>query len=118
MKVTDDDHSIRGHCPMGCGKTLFRGQGGYVTCSWAECPNPGAASDILAESETQHIVIFGEDDWTMQHPLRERLNGELFDCPVHRHVSELSGPPVQLGRYRVWPAENSTDEHYYWEPLR
>ena len=38
---------VRGTCPAcGC-KSLFLGSGGYVTCSIAECPDPGAASDRL-----------------------------------------------------------------------
>lgn len=39
---------VIGVCPMGCGSTLFLGSGGYVTCSWEGCPDPGAASDLLA----------------------------------------------------------------------
>lgn len=38
---------VVGRCPMGCGETLFLGSGGYVTCSWVECPQPDAASDLL-----------------------------------------------------------------------
>lgn len=33
---------VQGYCPMGCGRTLFLGEGGHVTCSWAMCPNPSA----------------------------------------------------------------------------
>lgn len=40
---------VRGICPMGCGETLFLGAGGYVTCSWIDCPDPAAASDLLAK---------------------------------------------------------------------
>jgi Family of unknown function (DUF6085) len=38
---------VKGRCPMGCGETLFLGIGGFVTCSYVHCPNPGAASDQL-----------------------------------------------------------------------
>lgn len=38
---------VKGRCPMGCGETLFLGQGGYVTCSWRDCPEPDAASRLL-----------------------------------------------------------------------
>lgn len=93
---------VEGFCPMGCGATLFLGSGGYVTCSWVKCPNPGAASDILAVRETEHIVEFRDSTFDVLHPLRERLNGELFDCPVHKHITGLSGPPVLPGRYRAY----------------
>ena len=38
---------VAGYCPMGCGQTLFLGSGGYVTCSWVECPEPDVASTLL-----------------------------------------------------------------------
>jgi hypothetical protein len=38
---------IRGRCPACHSETLFVGAGGYVTCMFLDCPNPGAASDWL-----------------------------------------------------------------------
>ncbi len=39
---------VRGKCPA-CGwTTLFLGFNGYVTCSNLACPDPSAASDLLA----------------------------------------------------------------------
>jgi hypothetical protein len=48
---------VQGHCPA-CGTTgLFLGNGGYVTCSRVDCPEPDAASTVLerppAASEAQ-----------------------------------------------------------------
>lgn len=80
---------VQGYCPMGCGKTLFLGDGGYVTCSLLGCPNPSAVSDLLETRETEHVVRLWADDFTIQHPLRERVAGELFDCDVHRRIAEL-----------------------------
>jgi hypothetical protein len=38
---------VKGRCPA-CGWTsLFLGDGGYVTCSRLECPNPSAADQLL-----------------------------------------------------------------------
>lgn len=42
---------IKGRCPMGCGETLFVGQGGYVTCSYIHCPDPAAASRLLRDAD-------------------------------------------------------------------
>jgi hypothetical protein len=40
--------SVRGECPS-CGRrTLFVGNGGYLTCSWYRCPDPVAAHNLLA----------------------------------------------------------------------
>ncbi|MWV50087.1 hypothetical protein GRS96_12490 [Rathayibacter sp. VKM Ac-2803] len=75
---------IAGYCPMGCGQTLFLGDGGFITCSWQGCPNRGAVTDLLAADSgiTEHIVQIDADDWTMRHPLRERVEGTLFGCPT------------------------------------
>lgn len=32
--------------------------------------------------ETNHIVQFTDRGWTVAHPIRERLNGSLFECRV------------------------------------
>ena len=42
---------VTGHCPA-CGRSsLFLGDGGYVTCAQADCPQPDAASAQLAAKE-------------------------------------------------------------------
>ena len=38
---------VQGECPNGCGKTLFLGHDGYVTCSWIKCPDPCAPSKAI-----------------------------------------------------------------------
>lgn len=93
---------VHGQCPMGCGETLFLGSGGYVTCSYIHCPNPAAVSELLEDRETEHVAILREDDFTLRHPLRERLHDELETCALHQRIAELDGPPRQPGRYRVF----------------
>jgi len=92
---------VVGYCPMGCGRTLFLGDGGYVTCSHVDCPRPDAVAALLKDQETEHIVVIEEHTFSIQHPLRERLDGELFVCGLHAWISALSGPPKKSGRYRV-----------------
>lgn len=41
---------VAGSCPKGCGATLFLGAGGHVTCAFRGCPDPAAASALLASS--------------------------------------------------------------------
>lgn len=110
---------VAGHCPMGCGQTLFLGSGGYVTCSLDVCPQPDAVAEILADAEAHHIVKLDEDEFTVRHPLRERLNDELMRCSLHAWIAGLSGPPRKTGTYRVltpvagphrWVAA-------HWEPM-
>jgi hypothetical protein len=104
---------------MGCGETLFVGSGGYVTCSFIGCPKPDAASDILGESETDHIVEFTDLGWTIQHPLRDRVEGALFTCPATMACQMLDGPPVAAGRYRMVrvPDVAATEPTWRWVKL-
>lgn len=92
---------IRGQCPMGCGETLFIGSGGYITCSYLECPNASAVSFILDERETEHIVVLGDETFTVRHPLRERIDGQLERCQLHTYLHSLDGPPRKPGTYRA-----------------
>lgn len=94
---------IRGHCPMGCGETLFIGSSGYVTCSVIGCSAPTAVSDILDDSESEHLVTLSDEgpSFTIRHPLRERLGSALEDCALHAYLAGLDGPPRRAGRYRV-----------------
>jgi hypothetical protein len=93
--------TVQGRCPMGCGETLILAEGGFATCSSLSCPRPAAASELLADGEAAHIVQLGETDFTIRHPLHERLDDALMQCELHVHVAALPGPPRQPGRYRV-----------------
>lgn len=106
---------ITGYCPMGCGQTLFIGASGHPTCSLIGCPRPTAAGELLADRETDHVVVFDATTFTVRHPLRERLDDALLTCDLHTYIAGLDGPPVHPGRYRaswitaaggrwVWPA--------------
>jgi hypothetical protein len=33
-------------------------------------------------TDDRHIIDFRNDGWTIQHPVRERLDGSLFDCDM------------------------------------
>jgi len=86
---------------MGCGQTLLLDAGGHITCSRLECANPCAADEILGNAETEHVVTLRDDGFTVEHPLRERLDGALHDCRLHQDLQAASGPPTKPGRYRV-----------------
>jgi hypothetical protein len=95
------DRSIVGYCPMGCGRTLFVGASGHITCSLIACPRPTAVDELLGDREAEHTVKFGKSTFTVRHPLRERLDDELMTCDLHEYIAGLSGPPVTPGRYRA-----------------
>lgn len=105
--------AVQGYCPMGCGPTLIITEGGFVVCSVIRCPRPEAASTILADRETEHVVYLGETDFTVRHPLRERLDDALLQCDLNGYLRGLAGPPRQVGWYRARRA----DDGWTWESL-
>jgi hypothetical protein len=106
--------TIKGYCPMGCGQTLFIGKGGYITCSFIHCPDPSYVSDLLEDRQTEHIVKFTEDGFTVQHPLRERKN-DLMSCDLHVRLMQLDGAPVKPGTYLFMP--NATGKPWSFKPI-
>jgi hypothetical protein len=103
--------AVAGYCPMGCGETLETFERG-IRCSAPECADPAAVSKVLADPETEHIVVLTAENFHMQHPLRERLEGELFTCPLFQHLLQLDGPPVPVGRYQV---KRSADGEWHFD---
>lgn len=102
---------IAGYCPA-CGtRSLFVGSGGYVTCGLLGCPNPTLVADLLGDPEIEHVIEFREDGWTIKHPLRCRR--DLFECAATKHAERLDGPPVQLGRYRMYLLDE--EQRVQWE---
>lgn len=91
---------VAGYCPMGCGRTLFLGEGGHVTCSFIRCPRPTAVAELLEDQESEHMVSLGDDTFTVRHPLRERLDDALLTCNLHDYLAGLDGPPRAPGWYR------------------
>lgn len=92
---------VKGFCPMGCGMTLFLNHDGQVICSKLTCPRPTAVDELLFDAETEHVIDLEEDHFQLQHPLRERLEGALFDCELHVEIAGLDAPPAPPGKYRV-----------------
>lgn len=96
---------------MGCGQTLVLaasspqlGSLRTIACSWPDCPDSEAVNKILGDRETEHILVLGRgvgQPFQLQHPLRERIDGELFDCELHRWLRENAAPVEEPGRYRV-----------------
>lgn len=88
---------VRGKCPMGCGETLFLGAGGYVTCSYLPCPNPGAASDRLAARAA------GRENVT--EAAREKAAAVRA---IRDEAEALTDFDDRVGaRHRVWDAERN-----------
>lgn len=103
---------VQGFCPMGCGQTLFLDTGGHITCGWPPCPDPGALDTIASEPITEHIVHIRAKDFTIRHPLRDRIGHNLEECTVHQWLSSLDEPPREPGTYLVAP----TSTGWAWIP--
>jgi hypothetical protein len=107
--------AVAGFCPMGCGQTLTLGAtgpgGGRVWCSATDCPEPEAVSHILGDHRTEHIVALREDDFTVKHPLRERLDDALMSCVIDEHLTSLSSPPHPPGVYSMIRAGEHWNYH-------
>jgi hypothetical protein len=106
---------VEGLCPMGCGKTLHVNTGnGVVHCIERRCPDPDAVTKLLGNEQSVHHVVNMRSDggFTMKHPLRERLEDELFECELHELLA--SAPPPLSGKYLV---RGTMESGYDWEAI-
>ncbi len=102
---------IRGYCPA-CGHgSLVVNPSPYVAvgvyCCWPDCPRPTAAHEILQDAQTDHVVTFTEDGFTLRHPVRERLDDELLRCSAHRYLVDLGTSGAVPGTYRMLPSDDT-----------
>lgn len=84
--------TVAGECPMGCGRTLFLGEGGHVTCSLVGCPDPCAAADLLAVQGVHGTAMKQTSNARdcFSECVGHKVVGVLFDAlPVGRR--DLSG---------------------------
>ena len=98
---------VVGYCPMGCGPHLHVMSGGMIMCLAPGCPNPGAVTHLISQPQSHlDVVQIDEDGFSILHPLRERLDGSLFDCPVNKALLAMPAPPAPPGKYRARIDEN------------
>lgn len=108
---------VSGYCPMGCGQTLFVGDGGHITCSEDECPNPAAVDELLASPHIDEHIVEVEDAQrgtvSVEHPLHERIGHALLDsCPLNAHFAEHGIGAHDEGRY--WVSLVNLGDHKDW----
>lgn len=101
---------IKGYCPACVEQTLevdvtYNLEGtGRIVCTNEDCPRAGTLQELLDnEMEHLHVMQLSADGYAMQHPLGERLDGGLFECPLQRHMNTLKEPPKEPGMYTVRP---------------
>jgi len=102
---------VKGSCPQGCGETLALDDDHRIVCSAADCPDRRGVDGLLADVETDHIVLISEKGFAISHPLRE--HGEDHqECALHQYLLAADRVPQSPGRYHVVP--NGTT--WSWRP--
>jgi hypothetical protein len=100
------DGTVKGVCPMGHGGgTLMLDVDNRVICTWAACPRPTAADELL-HMDTEHRVTVriggnvprGRFAFSIAHPARCRLEhgDDLMACSLHTHLRELDEWPYDI----------------------
>lgn len=81
-----------------------------ITCTALGCYDPLAWMQLMKEGgETEHIVRIEDDGHSIQHPIRERIGGRLFECSLFTwlHEMALRSELPSCGIYRVrWIPED------------
>lgn len=72
---------VSGECPMGCGRTLFLGNGGHITCSLIGCPRPGAVDELLHREREMEARVAEAKRSAAQE--RDRLREALEVLPPY-----------------------------------
>ena len=89
-------------CPMGCGKTRTLSRRGVLDCTSPDCTDPVAATSLLADRETEHLVrLYAEADFTAKHPIKERVGDRLFECTIGAAMLTKMARELEPGVYRV-----------------
>jgi hypothetical protein len=121
--VSATEFDLRGTCPA-CGENTLTialtGRKIVLVCAYIACPRPTALDEILTTcSQPEHIVDLRATDYSMQHPMIERLDGVLLDrCPLAAFLSLAAWHHLPLGRYAVSrPVEADDWSTATWTPV-
>lgn len=113
---------VKGHCPV-CGASELFLCHGKVVCANTSCSRPTAAHELLQDDETGHIMSVGPREFTLRHPIRERLDDALMNCQLHQHMTEFivsyldEGSMAAGQTYRVYGSGDGEDFAWEWEPV-
>jgi hypothetical protein len=86
--------TVQGRCPACSGSSLFLGDGGHVTCSRSDCPDPCAADDLL------HRQTIGQ--WPGS---RCEITIDVFSPSSKRQVRRITPMHDEMAITRVLLAE-------------
>ncbi len=101
-KMEENEIKVKGCCPScGCRNLALYTDVNEIVCKSKYCDDPYALHKIIQDDEIEHVVFIGAKDFSMQHPLKERVNRELLHCEQGEWLFSQSGPPVEPGKYRM-----------------
>lgn len=80
---------------------------------WEQAQAIAKMMNLAADTPPWHLVEFREKDFTIQHPLGCRLDGQaLFACPFNTVLRNLAGPPEVMGIHRCEIGADGTLQVY------
>ncbi|MEU0160240.1 DUF6085 family protein [Streptomyces sp. NPDC006261] len=84
---------VQGRCPACGAASLFLGEGGHVTCSRSDCPDPCAADDMLGQGAPMlhRVAVLASDLFTAGTPGPERETARKFLAALQREEPRLLG---------------------------
>ncbi|QPX62171.1 hypothetical protein PBI_INDLOVU_56 [Mycobacterium phage Indlovu] len=116
---------VAGYCPACGGHDTLRLQPGMgiIKCAAPDCPDPEALSDLIDPPEGMHIrdhlVKLTRDGITVQHPMIERIEGELFGCAIAQAIIDAGRSPLEEGTYAVQVTDLADHPNdWNWERIR
>lgn len=101
---------VWGFCPYGCGQTLIvRSDTGIIKCQKDDCPNAASVTALLIRAIPEHIVNFKDGGFSLKHPLKERVDDNLFECSIHLNIAANADPGLR-GNYRTTDGVNFRED--------
>ena len=107
---------VQGHCSE-CGRdSLELTPDGKIICSDERCPDQYGLQKVINIADIEHVVHLDPWAFKIQHPISERKNGNLFDCPLDKYMNEQTMAPQTPGNYRVKSSGDPTSP-WVWEAI-
>lgn len=111
--MTNPFSLINAFCPS-CGNQLSVSHFKEIVCTNLQCDHPSAASALLNVLHiNKHLVELTSIGFTTLHPIIERLDNQVFNCPVHDEIENAPYESRPFGRYVI----DKIDDQWEWTYL-
>ena len=82
QKQSDTDEWLKMKCPACNGKTLFVGNGGYLTCSLVDCPEPDTEKALAAMKLDERMAELGKVTVPQHIGFTSPEDGEIYEYKI------------------------------------